>query len=590
MVGGHAGLPAGALAGAVLFLLGVTEPFSALAQVPAPAEPGRVEKQFEPPPSAPPVAPPLAVPAMPEAPIAAPSGLSFELKDVVVSGATVYTPAELRKAYQSFLDKTITVEALAQLENAVTLKYRRDGYILARAVVDPQSIDPAAGVVHLTVYEGYIDKVHYDPLDYEVGAKGHLIRAILDKIAHACRPGDQPTADHPCPLHRDVLERYLLLANDLPGVKASAVILPSADAAGGADLFVTITEKPIEADATIDDRGSTYVGPDRAQAFTAFNNILGVYDRTELRYAQSVPFNELWLVNAVEEVPLTPEGLRLAIDYTHSRSKPGDLLRPQDLLTIGNSGGFTVSYPWLRTRAQNFTVHFGFELRDAVTQTQDTPLDTDRTRVATFGGTYDLADTLLGVNLVDLSVNQGVPLFGASRQASLTVSHVGAAPDFTKLNGEISRLQQLYPQFNLLLAGTGQYSYSKLLASEQIGYGGEQYGRGYDPSEILGDRGIAGKTELQYTPTWAPGLFGAQGIRGLQFYTFYDIGRLWTDPGPSTHLSGASAGGGVRYTITDYLAGYLEVAKPLTRAVQALAAKGETGKGPRIFFSVALKY
>jgi hemolysin activation/secretion protein len=78
--------------------------------------------------------------------------------------------------------------------------------------------------------------------------------------------------------------------------------------------------------------------------------------------------------------------------------------------------------------------------------------------------------------------------------------------------------------------------------------------------------------------------------RSLQFYAYYDIGRVWVDPGPSTHLSGASTGGGFRYTLTDYLAGYFEVGLPLTRGVASDRAKGQSGKAPRFFFSIATKF
>lgn len=43
----------------------------------------------------------------------------------------------------------------------------------------------------------------------------------------------------------------------------------------------------------------------------------------------------------------------------------------------------------------------------------------------------------------------------------------------------------------------------------------------------------------------------------------------------------------MRFSITDHFSGYLEVAKPLTRAVQAVQAAGKGGKEPRFFFNVA---
>jgi hemolysin activation/secretion protein len=568
----------------------------ALAQaipVPSPALPGRLERQFAPPPELAPALPPLPLPELPAAPQQPPSGIAFVLKDVVVEGSTVYTQDELSAAYAPFLGREISIEQLPQIEQALTVLYRRDGYILSRAVVDAQTIDPQAGVLHVKIYEGYIDKIRLDPLDYEVSDQGALLRAILQHVAHGCRSGEEAKGDKPCPLHRDVLERYLLLANDLPGVQASAVIQPSVEAEGGADLFVTVNETPVGASASIDNRGSAYVGPLTAHESATFNDIFGLFERTELRAAHSIPFNELELVNGVEEIPLTSDGLRLALDFTHTRSRPGGLLRPINLETLGDSGGFTLAYPYLRTRSENLQLRASIEIRNSITThgLSDATAFYDRSRVATFGASYDLADRWLGVNLVDVSVGQGIPTLGATPPTSISASHTGANPAFTKLNGEISRVQQVLPSINVLGAATGQYAFSKLLSAEQFGYGGDRYGHAYDPSEVLGDRGVAAKAERQYTPDWAAGMMGwNDGVRALQFYIVGDVGRAWVDPGPSTHLSGASLGGGVRFTITDYLAGYVEVAKPLTRRVQAVQAKGAGGKEPRFFFSVAGKF
>jgi hemolysin activation/secretion protein len=562
--------------------------------VPSPVLPGRVEKQVAPPSELlAPALPPPSEPAVPTAPEEPPPGLSFTLKDVELEGVTVYTPAQIHEAYASFIGKEVSVDELPQIEEAISAFYRRDGYILSRAVVDAQTIDPQAGVLHVKVYEGYIDTVRLDPLDYEVSPKGALLRSILQHIAHGCRPGEQPKGDKPCPLHRDVLERYLLLANDLPGVNASAVIQPSVEAEGGADLFVTINEHPQEYSTSIDNRGSAYVGPLTTNESAAFNDIFGFYERTELRAAQSVPFSELELVNGVEEIPLTSNGLRLAFDFTHSRSRPGALLRPLNLRTLGDAGGLTLAFPYLRTRSENLQLRANLEIRNSITThgLADATAFYDRTRVFTLGASYDLADRFLGVNLADFSLGQGIPLLGSTPATSASASHPGANAAFTKLNGEVSRLQQLFPAINVLGAASGQYSFSKLLSSEQFGYGGDHYGVAYDPSEVLGDRGVDGKVELQYTPDWAAGMFGwNDGVRSLQFYVVGDVGRAWNDPGPSTHLSGASVGGGIRFNITDHFAGYVEVAKPLTRRVLAIQSAGNGGKEPRFFFNIAGKF
>lgn len=560
--------------------------------VPGPAQPGRIQEQLQPTPvpNAPPVLPQAPLP-VPGAPAPLPAGEHFVLRQVVIDGSTIYPPGVLRSLYAPFVGKDVDSAAIDRMAQAITVKYRQDGYILSRAIV--ASVDSAGGVVTLHVLEGYIDRVRLDPLEYQIGTKGGLLKVILQRVAHACHDNDRPVGGKPCPLNRDELERYLLLANDLPGVTATAVIQPSTNQTGAADLFVTITQKPVDLYVDINNRGSVYVGPVLSQQAAAFNNITGLYDRTEIHFAEAFPYtNELYLVNAIEQIPLTSDGLRVAFSASHSRSRPGNILGPADLVDLDDSGDLILSYPWIRTRSENLLLNADFNVRNDYTHAGDSVLFNDRNRSITIGANYDLADRWLGVNMARLSLTQGLPILDASPANSPLTSHFGAPPDFTKFNFELSRLQQIIPQWNILAGVTGQYAFERLLAAEQFGYGGENYGRAYDDSEFLGDNGVAGKLELQYTPSWGPGFMGQPSLpSALQFYVYTDAGRVWDvgTPGPS-HESGASAGGGIRYSLTAYLSGYVEVSQPLSTPVLAYAAEGKNGKVPRFFFSIAAKY
>lgn len=557
---------------------------SAWAQaVPGPAQPGRLPQQLAPavpPPSVSPT-PPVQIPAPPSHAVVVPQ---FVLRQVVVEGATIYSPDTLAALYAPYIGQPADSGTIAKIEQAITVKYRDDGYILSRAIAD--SVNPQTGVVHVRVFEGYVDKVDIQP-----GDTGGALRGILEQIAHACHDGDQPRAGQPCPLNRDELERYLLMANDLPGVQASAVIQPSPNQVGAADLVVTVTQKPFDLSASLDNRNPVYFGRWRMAQSATGNNLLGLYDRTQVTTTESLPFKDLFGVGVTEQVPLGATGLTLAVGGSHSRARPGDALRPLNLRATADEGQLTLSYPLIRTRAQNLLLSAGIDLVNAHQHSFDATLFNDKARAVVAGAIYNLADAWNGTNTVDGGLTQGVNIMGATPENSLVSSHLGAPPDFTKADAEISRLQQLFPEWGLLGAATGQYSWSRLLAGEQFDFGGANYGRAYDESEILGDRGLAAKAELQYTPAWGPDLLGADVLKSLQFYTYYDIGRAWVLDHPEPHhLTGASVGGGVRVGITPYLSSYVEIAKPLTRPVQADVLDGRSGKGPRFFVSLMATY
>jgi hemolysin activation/secretion protein len=123
----------------------------------------------------------------------------------------------------------------------------------------------------------------------------------------------------------------------------------------------------------------------------------------------------------------------------------------------------------------------------------------------------------------------------------------------------------------------GQYAFNTVYAAEGFSLGGAKVGRGYDPSELIGDDGLAAASELRYDDTIA----GIPLLSSYQAYAFYDVGQVWNhDPallGPSHALS--SAGVGIRLISNDgYTAGF-EVAQPLTRQ-----PSDETGHKPTMFY------
>ena len=145
------------------------------------------------------------------------------------------------------------------------------------------------------------------------------------------------------------------------------------------------------------------------------------------------------------------------------------------------------------------------------------------------------------------------------------------------------RLQQLAPSWMLLGAMSWQYSFEKLLASEEFGGGGSQYGRAYDSSEITGDQGLAFKLELQRAVQMKK-----KYLRDVQAYTFFDFGKIWNRIPTSTGLTTEdlySMGLGVRFNMTENISGYFEWNKPLDQIVSS-----EGNKDGRFFFSLSARF
>lgn len=570
------------------FLLGITVgciavcgPGALMAQVPGSVDPGRIQQQFQPPQQekAKPefVAPEISDNVAPDSA----ASTRITLSSIAVDGSSVYTAADFLPLTNPLLGHEIRLLDVFNLADAITARYRKDDYILSRAVVPAQKIEN--GAVHIRVVEGYV---------HAVTIRGPH-NALLEKY------GAEIVASRP--LRRIVLERYLLLMNALPGVSARAVLEPAKGVTGATDLTIVATQKTVDGYLTADNRGSRYLGPLEGYAGIGFNNVLGLGERTSVDYGTAYPNadghnRELNYFDAREDVPLGDDGLLLTLTGARSKATPGFTLRALDTHTTGTSFSTTLAYPILSTRAATWTVHSTFSYLNATADINDEPDEVpsyaDKIRALRVGTDYDFADRFGGHNLLDAEFSEGLSIFGASDRGALDVSRPGASSDFHKLTITLSRRQELdrlLPNLGLYAAVTAQTSFGDpLLSAEQFGVGGATFGRGYEPSELTGDKGVAGKVELQYNQQLKP------IASELQYYGFYDVGVVGNaldEVGVPSSQSLASAGGGVRYDLPYGFSGLFEVAKPLTKAVETEVIRGNSNpKRANAYFAITKRF
>ena len=559
-------------AACILGLVASSIACGALAQtLPGSVDPGRVERRFEPSPT--PRA--TAEPTVPEtgqqgeAPAGA-ENISFVLADLAIEGATVLDEQALRPLYAGDLGKTVTLARIYAIAAAITARYRGEGYVLSRALVPAQRI--REGTARIRVVEGFIDRV-------SVEGETDKNRDLIDRyVAHLTQHR---------PLHVETLERYLLLLNDLPGIRVRSVLRPSGDTPGAADLVLSVTHTPVTASATVDNRGSEFLGQEELSLSLQGNSLLDRGDSSRLSFVGAGDVaggssNELRYYDLSHQQALGDDGLTAGLRLTHSRTHPGGSLAIQDIDGRSSSAALSLAYPWIRSRQQNLELRLSLSARNSRTTLLSQLLSEDKLRVARLAASYDVLDRWNGISLVNAEFSQGFAILGASDSDDANLSRAGGRPEFSKLNLDASRLQRLADRLNLLLVVSSQISAAKLLSAEEFSVGGNRFGRGYDGSEITGDHGVAGKLELQWSQPTAPIL-----LQNYQIYGFYDVGATWEE-GSAANDSLASTGVGLRFNATDWMSGYVELAYPLTRPV-ASRAPGKRDD-PRLFFSLSARF
>ena len=535
---------------AMLFL-----PVGAVAQVIPPSEqPGRERERF----------------ALPDAPRAQPSGgvislpstvappgaeqITLTVNRFVVTGATVYPDAEFAPLYADLVGHPIPLTAVYELARRITAKYGAAGYVLSRAVVPPQDLGQHGATVRIQVVEGYVDRVIW-PME----KLAHYRDFFTDYSARI-------VADRPANIR--TLERYLLLANDLPGLKFTSTLKPSPNNPNASTLVIEVAEKPIDAIARIDNRGTLARGPWQYLGSVTLNNTVGAPEAFTATWAGAFQVEELQFFSATYRRVLTSEGLTAFVNASYGFGRPGtDLLQSLEYRTRSTAAEAGLSYPVIRSREKNLTLTaLGF-LTDDDSFELGTPFTRDRLRGFRLKADGDFADSFLGINQANVTFSQGIHGLGSSDSADPngplpplpTPSTNAGRVDFDKIEATFSRVQPLFTNFSAFVAAYGQYAFTPLLVSEQCSYGGRFFGRAFDPSQMLGDHCWAALAELRFDiPT------GIKQLTRAQLYGFADHGQVYNiDPAAGTPSTqhGTSAGAGARVAWMDNYSADLSVAK-----------------------------
>lgn len=492
--------------------------------------------------------------------------VKFELTRLVIQGATVFRKKQFFHLYKNFLGKRISLHHVYQIADAITKKYRNAGYILTKAIVPPQEIK--GGLVRIDIMEGYIDKIR---VRGRLEGPKKLMNAYRKRLLRSR------------PLHAKDLERYLLLIDDLPGVFVKSVLTPSKNQSGASDLTLILDNKPFNAHAGVDNRGTKFNGPFQFFAGVTENSLLGFYESIGIQGVVTSNPEELYYFNLFYEAPVSNEGTTFRLSGAFSESQPGSSLEVFEVEGKSQAFSFSLNHPFIRSRGENLRGQFGITLRNSKTDILGSLDSEDRLRILKFGVVYDYADRHRGINLISFDISQGLNILDATESGSPNLTRSQGKSDFTKISGKLQRLQQLAPAWMLLGSLSWQYAFEKLLASEEFGAGGTSFGRGYDPSEITGDQGLALGLELQRAFD-----VKMKFLRSLQAYAFFDYGSVWNRVQTSTRGKQqelASTGIGARFNLTQHISGYLELAKPLNRVVAS-----EENKDPRVFFSLSATY
>ncbi len=275
----------------------------------------------------------------PEQPINA-GDIRFVLRNVDLDGGGSIDISQIASLYAGKIGAEIPLLDVFAIAREITKLYSEAGYPLSLAYVPVQEIED--GRVRIRIIDGYVGPIDVAGADVKTESQ-------LRKI------GKRLTAVRP--LTQNALERYLLLANQIPSVSITGVLEQDKESQGGVKLTLKAEEKKFAIAADVNKRASVAVGREQFFGRARMNDLITGADSFGFAAVQSFDFDELTYLAGNYTTVLTAEGMTLGIAATRSEAAPGiPFLRDLGFATQGWTARMSLSYPLLLQREKSLTI------------------------------------------------------------------------------------------------------------------------------------------------------------------------------------------------------------------------------------------
>jgi hemolysin activation/secretion protein len=435
--------------------------------------------------------------------------------DVLVTGNTVFSDAEIDEVTAPFKNRTLLTEDLERLRLALTLLYINKGYLTSGAIIPDQ--DVTFGIITVQIIEGKLTRVDVE------GNRWFRSSYLSDRMERGIRT---PVTLGP------LQEQLQLLQQDSRIERINAELRPG-DKQGESVLNVRVADRqPFHAAMEVNNYQSPLVGEFRGIGTLTHDNLTGHGDPLSISYGQSSgafpivygsyalplnrygttfsPYFRRYDFKLIEE-PFTPLNIKTNTEIIGMslRQPIYQTVTDEVALSIIGEHLFTQSFLFNGTPDQmTFNIFPGFQNGAATVSALRFAQD----------WTHRTVDTVLalrsrfsvGLNVLGATINANPDTPDGQFFSWLGQSQV------IKQFGENLLGMQLLGRMDL------QVTNSPLFPLEQVGLGGRYTVRGYREVTILRDNAFIASVETRF-----PLLRWASGEPMVQLAPFVDVAQGW---------------------------------------------------------------
>ena len=499
------------------------------------------------------------------------AGIKFTVAGAQFNGLDRVPGLSLESAYADYLGRELPVSVLCDIRAEANAILRRQGY-LATVEIPEQNL--ADNIPDFNVVFGRLTAVR---VRGDAGPSEKLVAGYLEKLTR------QDV------FNTNAAERYLLLADDVPGLDVRLSLRPAAGGAPG-DLVgeIAVLRQRGVVDVNVQNFGSKAIGRFGGTLRGELYDLTGLGDRTTVALFSTLEFTEQQTVQIGHDFRVGSEGLRLGGQFTFSTSNPAVGLAGFDVESETIFASLFASYPLVRTRGHSLFADVGFDYVDQDVMLNNFGLTDDRVRMvyARLAGEWTDEQSVLRAGdyspyeprlqlRYGIEARRGLDVFNTSPDCrpNLLGCLIGAAVPPSRIEADPTPLLVRFnadfeyrptPKVTFALETQAQITKDPLPAFEEIAAGSFSIGRGYDPGAVLGDSGIMSAFEMRY------GSLVSKTAGGLAYqpYLFTDVAYVWNeDPSrsPTNPDRLWSAGGGLRVSWAPGVQSDFLIAVPLQR-------------------------
>jgi len=496
------------------------------------------------------------------------AGPSFTLKDIVITGSTVFKPEELKSVYGPYLGKEVAYKDINEIVEKIKDEYKKKGNFTTIVYIPEQNI--VDGKLEIRASEGKTGEVNIEGNKwFSASMLRNYIHAKKNELLNIFK-----------------LERDILRINQNADLEAKVVLAPGKEP-GTSDITIKVADKfPHHVGTSVDNQGTRLVGKYRNSFSYRSSNMLGFADTAYYSTIMSATSSGNY---ATYTIPIDTYGTKAAFDFTQFYSKLGQELKGFDI--TGNTEIYTphiIGEIYLSDMLQ-VNIDTGLEIKSIKKNIDGEKSSNDQLRL--FYVAYDITriDSILGGGQTSFSPRvtfSTEDFLGASRQDHPSASRSGTGGVFVKYEQNLRRYQKLPFESYMIMRSQFQFASHSLPPSEQMQLGGSYTVRGYPEGDYTADYGATLNMDWYFPCYLIPKEWklpkADQPLRNqIEPVAFFDMGGgglMRVNPGEYNGQFLMGVGGGLKLHFNRNVFLRMDWAEPLGGDLPA------QGNGPSTFY------